>query len=107
MSSILIMKGRIHAIGFCATNEVKSVCLWNRTKSRAEALAVELNQLRQTFRYPNVNIVCANSVEECVRTADVIVTATFTSTPFLFRSMIKNDVHINGKFRRFSGYFCV
>lgn len=79
--------------------------MWNRTKSRAEALATELNQLRRTFKNPNVNIICVNSVEECVQNADVIVTATFTSTPFLKRSMIKNHVHINGNFWEFSFLF--
>lgn len=93
-------QGRIHAIGFCATNFVDSVYLWNRTKRRAEALVVELQQLRQSFKNPNVEIFCTESVADCVKFADVIVTSTYTDSPFLFRSMIKNNVHINGSFLR-------
>lgn len=70
--------------------------MWNRTIVRAGALAAELNQLRATFKNPHLKIVCANSAEECVESADVIVTSTFTSSPFLFRSMVKENVHING-----------
>lgn len=55
-----------------------------------------MNELRSSFKNPNVTIVCADSVAESVKYADVIVTATYTETPFLFRSMIKNNVHING-----------
>lgn len=89
-------QGRIHAIGFCSTTFVDSIYLWNRTKSKAEALVAELNGLRLGFKNPNVKINCANSVADCVKDADVIVTATYAEAPFLFRSMIKNDVHING-----------
>lgn len=71
--------------------------MWNRTKNRAEALATELNELRSIFKNPTLNIVCSNSVEECVGNVDVIVTSTFATAPFLFRSMVKNNVHINGK----------
>lgn len=70
--------------------------MWNRTKCRAEALANELNQLRASFKNPEISIVCTDSVEECAKKADVIVTATYTSTPLLFRSMVKDNVHING-----------
>lgn len=77
-------------------NSINSICLWNRTKSRAESLAAELNHMRQSFENPNINIICTDTVQKCVRNADVIVTATFTSTPILMRSWIKNDVHING-----------
>lgn len=89
-------QGRIHAIGLCATNSIDSIYLWNRTKSRAEALAAELNQLRPSFKNPQLQIVVADSVEGCTANADVIVTATYTSTPILLRSMIKSNVHING-----------
>lgn len=90
------VQGRIHAIGFCATNPISTIQLWNRTKERVRTLATELNQLRSTFKNPNVKIVCSNSVEECVENADVIVTTTFANAPFLFRSMVKDNVHING-----------
>lgn len=52
--------------------------------------------MRQTFKNPNINIVCVDSVDQCAKDADVVVTATFSSTPVLARSMVKNNVHING-----------
>lgn len=91
-----LTQGRIHSIGLLATNFIDSIYLWNRTESRAQTLANELNQLRSSFKNPNVKITNIDSLEESVKNADVIVTATFTSTPLLFRSMIKNNVHING-----------
>lgn len=75
--------------------------MWNRSKDRAEALATEMNQLRSTFKNPDLNIVCSNSVEECVENADIIVTVTFAGTPFLFRSMVQDNVHINGKMNEY------
>lgn len=91
-----LKQGRIHSIGLLSTNFIDSIYLWNRTKSRAETLSAELNQLRPSFKNPDIKIAFVDSVEECVQNADVIVTGTFTSTPLLFRSMIKNNVHING-----------
>ncbi|XP_031627138.1 ketimine reductase mu-crystallin-like [Contarinia nasturtii] len=89
------VQGRTHAIGLLSTNFVETIRLWNRTKSRAESLIAELMQLRQSFKNPNIKIECVSTVEECAKNADVIVTATFSSSPILFRSMIKNNVHIN------------
>lgn len=76
---------------------INSISLWNRTKSRAESLAADLEQMRNQFKNPAIQIRCVNSVNECVRDADIIVTGTFTSAPLLFRSMIKDNVHINGE----------
>lgn len=81
----------------CSMYNFDSIYLWNRTKSRAESLAVELNEMRNQFVNKEINIRHYESIEDCVRDADVIVTGTFTSTPLLFRSMIKANVHINGK----------
>lgn len=39
----------------------------------------------------------ANSVGECVRDADIVVTATSSNESLLYRSMLKDNVHINGK----------
>lgn len=78
--------------------QINSISLWNRTKSRAESLVADLNEIRNQFKNPNLTIQCANTVEECVRNADIIVTTTFSSTPLVFRSMIKDNVHINGNF---------
>jgi ornithine cyclodeaminase/alanine dehydrogenase-like protein (mu-crystallin family) len=67
--------------------------LWNRTKSRAEKLRDELNEL-----FPDVSISVLNDSTECVADADVVVTATGSSAP-LFRKgdLMKPTVHINGE----------
>lgn len=91
-----IFQGRIHAIGFASLKSLNKICLWNRTASRSQKLCDELNGLRNQFCNPNVEIKCVDSVEEGVKEADIIVTATFTSTPLISRSMLKSAVHING-----------
>lgn len=77
---------------------IDSLFLWNRNKRRAENLSTELNSLRSKLKNPNVTILVFDLVEHCVRNADIIVTATYTSTPLINRAMIKKNVHINGLF---------
>lgn len=76
---------------------IDTIYLWNRTKKRAEDLATELNGLRQQFKNQNLNVVVCDSVAACVQNAGIIVTATNSSVPLVFRSMLKTNVHINGK----------
>lgn len=90
------VQGRIHAIGFANLKSLSSIYLWNRTASRSQKLCDELNGLRNQFKNPELKIKCVDSVDECVKEADIIVTATFTSSPLLSRSMLKSAVHING-----------
>lgn len=77
---------------------INLISMWNRTKSRAQTLVADLNEIRNQFKNPNLTIQCTDTVGECVRNADIIVTSTFSSTPLVFRSMIKDNVHINGNF---------
>lgn len=65
--------------------------IWNRTKERADNLAEELQRTLdktkvETFSDP----------KECVSDADVIVTATFATSPILKREWLKQSVLING-----------
>lgn len=101
---LIRLKGRSHSLGFASTFFIDTIHLWNRTKSRAEALVAELNTMRQTFKNPNINIVVVDSVEKCVNNADVIVSAIFTSSPVLYRSMMRSDVHINGTYKLKNNY---
>lgn len=39
-----------------------------------------------------------NTVEDCVRDADVIVTATYATSPLVNLKMIKTNAHINGEY---------
>lgn len=45
---------------------------------------------------PNVVITVHDSVEECCKDCDVLVTATSTSSPLVFQRFLKPNVHING-----------
>lgn len=89
-------QGRIHAIGLATLKSLSKIYLWNRTESRARQLGDELNSMRQQFRNLNLEILCVSSVAECVQHADIVVTATFTSSPLVSLSMLKERVHING-----------
>lgn len=68
------------------------VNLWNRTKSRAEKLRDELNEL-----FPGLSIDVFDKLTDAVNDANVIVTATNSSTPlFGINDLRKHSVHING-----------
>lgn len=95
---ISLLQGRIHAIGLCSIYNIASIYLWNRTKARAEELATELDQLRSKFVNSQTQIVCADTVASAVAAADAIVTSTYTRTPLINRSMLKDNVHINGTY---------
>lgn len=83
------VQGRMHAIGMVNTFKFSSVRIWNRTRSKAEEVATELQAL-------GVNVSVVDSVTECVEGADVIVTATYTAEPLIRSGMLKKGVHING-----------
>lgn len=91
------LQGRSHSIGMCMTYPFDAIHVWNRTKSTADALARELELLRPKFQNPSITVLCFDAIEHCVRNADVIVTATFASTPLITRAMIKRGAHINGE----------
>lgn len=91
-----MFQGRIHAIGMCNMFYINKIYLWNRTSNKAINLKNELNSMRMDFKNINCEIIIANDVQECVKNADIIVTATFSNTPFLSLDMIKDNVHING-----------
>lgn len=75
---------------------ISDVHLWNRTKSKVVDLVAELEDIKSNFRNKNLKIHVHDTVSDCVAQADIIVTATFTSSPFLFGNMLKSNAHING-----------
>lgn len=77
--------------------------LWNRTRSRAESLRDELKNL-----FPGIEISIYSSSSACVRTADVIVTATNSNAPLFELKDLKSTapVHICGKVERESESEC-
>jgi hypothetical protein len=89
------IKGRIHALGMLSyfPNFFSTVNLWNRTRSRADKLADEL-----TVLFPGLSINVYDNPVACVEDADVIVTATNSSTAlFSAGDLKKSSVHINGE----------
>lgn len=81
----------------CSMFNIARIRLWNRTKSRAENLATKLDQMRETFINPGIEIGCSDTVEHAVASSDIVVTATSTRTPLIDRSMLSDNVHINGE----------
>ncbi|XP_019535433.2 ketimine reductase mu-crystallin [Aedes albopictus] len=88
-------QGEFHAIGFLNTHKFAKIILWNRTRSRSEQLMAKLRDLAPKTMNSDVVVSVHESVEECCQDCDVIVTATSTSTPLVFRSFLKPNVHIN------------
>lgn len=80
----------------CNTFNISTVHLWNRSKSKAVTLAAELEDVKSNFRNKEVKILVHETVHDCVRQADIIVTATNTRSPLLFANMLKTNAHING-----------
>lgn len=70
--------------------------LWNRTQSKADELKKELESMSSTFGNKNMKIFTHGSIKDCVKTADIIITATHATAPVLFDDMLKENVHING-----------
>lgn len=84
-------------MGFMKTHKFVQVKLWNRTKARSEQLKTKLTQLAPNSCNPDVNISVHDSPEECCTNCDIIVTATSSSVPIVFKRFLKQNVHINGK----------
>ncbi|EEB12975.1 ornithine cyclodeaminase, putative [Pediculus humanus corporis] len=82
-------QGRIHIIAFKHFFNFKKVNLWNRTHSKALKLAEDLKN-----QY-DIDIEVFDNIDDCVRDADVIVTATYSSNPLLKLNQIKKNVIIN------------
>uniref|UniRef100_A0A182YB08 Ketimine reductase mu-crystallin n=1 Tax=Anopheles stephensi TaxID=30069 RepID=A0A182YB08_ANOST len=90
-------QGMMHAIGFVRTQSVArvhTIRLWNRTPGRAIKLKeVLLEEAKATDS--NYSVFVCDTVEDCCRDCDVIVTATGSSEPLVYRSFLKPNVHIN------------
>ncbi|KAL0272826.1 UNVERIFIED_CONTAM: hypothetical protein PYX00_005655 [Menopon gallinae] len=82
-------QGRIHIIAFQHFFQFEKVRLWNRTHANAVKLATEL---KQKF---GIEVEVFQTVKDCTRDADVIVTATYSSQPIVKYEDIKPDAFIN------------
>lgn len=75
---------------------ISEIHLWNRSMPKAAELKTELESMTATFGNKNLKVFVHESVRDCVKTADIIVTATQARSPVLFDDMLKENVHING-----------
>lgn len=93
-------QGRAHAFGFLNyfKNKFAHVRLWNRTKSKAEKLQ---RDLMESFSGLQISVVDKSS--DCVKIADVIVTATNTDNPLFSLKDMKPRAHINGNLLKLIG----
>ncbi|KAG4067706.1 hypothetical protein HA402_005478 [Bradysia odoriphaga] len=89
------VQGRIHAIGISSLFGINEIHLWNRSVSTANDLKKELEGMTASFVNKNLKVFVHESVRDCVKTADIIVTATGARSPILFEDMLKENVHIN------------
>jgi ornithine cyclodeaminase/alanine dehydrogenase-like protein (mu-crystallin family) len=73
------VQARTHLEAIPLVRDIESVCVYSRTRSRAEQL----------------DAVVADSVEEAVRDADIVVTVTSSKEPVVRREWIRPGTHIN------------
>lgn len=65
--------------------------VWNHNAEKAHKLVDELNTATRTNVFK-----CVQSNEECVRNADIIITATTAPQPIVQLDWLKKGAHING-----------
>lgn len=82
-------QGRIHIIAFQHFFKFKKIKLWNRTYEKAVKVSEEL---KNKF---NIDVEVFSNRQDCVRDADVIVTATYSSEPLIQYNDLKKNVMIN------------
>ena len=74
------MQGFYQAVYACAARDIKTVYIWNRTK---KDLTDYIERLKKTIDNPAVEVVQCNTVEELVKSSDIICTTTAATTPVL------------------------
>lgn len=81
---------RAHA----SVRPIKSVAIWNRTPANAEAMAAKL-------AHTGLDITVTTDLEAAVRAADIVSTATISSTPVVKGAWLKPGCHLDlvGAFR--------
>jgi ornithine cyclodeaminase/alanine dehydrogenase-like protein (mu-crystallin family) len=82
------------AASVCAVRAIEDIRVWGRSPSRAAGFAAELGGIVGGDGR-NVRITPYKSLDEAVRDADVIGTATAANTPLASFSVLSPGVHIN------------
>ncbi|XP_018580364.1 ketimine reductase mu-crystallin [Anoplophora glabripennis] len=83
-------QGRVHAEAFYNFFNFKEIRIWGRSVEKARLLVDELNKTLSTEAFR-----VAASGEECVREADVVITATYATAPIVQFEWVKAGAHIN------------
>lgn len=85
------VQARQQAVAVCSVRPIQEVRIWARSAPRGTAFAAEL----RASLGEGVRVIACGSLEEAVRTADVIGTATSSKTPLASFSDLSPTVHIN------------
>ncbi|XP_070185516.1 ketimine reductase mu-crystallin-like isoform X2 [Littorina saxatilis] len=80
------VQARSHFYALSHLYNFYEVTIWNHRPEKAKALAAELGN----------HVTSVDDAEKAVRDADVIVTATNSSTPVLKAAWVKSGAHVNG-----------
>ncbi|XP_058054421.1 ketimine reductase mu-crystallin [Anopheles bellator] len=91
-------QGTMHAVGFVRTQplaSIRSIRLWNRTPARAHQLKAILEEEAKKTERAGFSVFVCDTVEDACRECDVLVTATGSGEPLVYRRFLKPTVHIN------------
>nr|CAD7441370.1 unnamed protein product [Timema bartmani]CAD7458610.1 unnamed protein product [Timema tahoe] len=82
------IQAKSHALAMDNSFNFNQIRVWSRNLSSAQSMC-------EFLREYGTEVVAYESGEECVKDADVIVTATYATSPILRRAWVKPGVHIN------------
>jgi len=85
------VQARQQVVGVCSVRPIREVRLWARNALRCTAFASEL----RASLGEGVRVIPCEFIEDAIRTADVIGTATSAKVPLARFSGLRPDVHIN------------
>jgi ornithine cyclodeaminase/alanine dehydrogenase-like protein (mu-crystallin family) len=88
-------QARQQAVSVCAVRPIAEIRVWARSLARAAHFAIELRGIVGCDAGRDVRITPCASLDEAVRGADVIGTATAANTPLASFSALSPGVHIN------------
>lgn len=92
-SEVLLMMGAGNLAPYLieahsAVRPIKRVWIWNRTASKAQALAEKLDR-------PGYSVTAANDPEAAAQEADIVSCATFAAEPILHGAWLKAGAHVD------------
>lgn len=82
-------QGRSHLKAISTVRNIEEVFVYDLDPKKAEQFIIDMNLC------DGIKAVVCENIEQAVKDADIICTLTPSTTPFLYRSMVKKGVHIN------------